>query len=128
MLEDDQSTRTLLKDILESEVGVAVAEAGDAEHALELLDDAAELPALLIVDLMLPGLDGETFMQAVRRRFGPDLPIMVLSALRPDQIQASAKRGEAQSYMVKPFDIGELVAEVARLLPGEPGEIRKLRD
>lgn len=82
----------------------------------------------MLVDLMLPGLDGEAFMQAVRRRFGPDLPIMVLSALRPDQVAAGAERGEAQAYMVKPFEIGTLINEVVRLLPGDAAEIRKLRD
>lgn len=118
VLEDDLATRQLIREILEVDVGVSVQEAGEAETALQLLQGST-LPSLIILDLMLPGLDGDVFMRAVRHRFGPDLPIMVLSALRRDQVERSAARGEAQKFMVKPFALDEFIEEVRGLLwPG----------
>ena len=112
LIEDDPSTRQLVKHILEEELGVAVRETNDGAKALAMLDGAGMPPALLVVDLMLPRMDGETFMMEVRRLLGPDLPIIVMSAMDPIQVRSSAEHVGAQGVVLKPFNVGDLVREV----------------
>ncbi|HLY66541.1 MAG TPA: response regulator, partial [Chloroflexota bacterium] len=108
IVEDDASTRELVRHMLEHEVGVELVECGNAEDALDWLSATDRMPSLLIVDLMLPGLDGESFMRAVRARYGPELPIMVFSAMESSVVHASAQRAEAQAVVLKPFEMDTL--------------------
>lgn len=116
VLEDDNTTREMLRQILAELLQVRVVESVDAEEALTLLGSGCVLPALVIVDLMLPGLDGESFMRALRVTYGPDLPIMVLSALKRQQVEESASRCEAQAVLLKPFELETFLREVRRCL------------
>jgi DNA-binding response OmpR family regulator len=97
LVEDDESINGLIHEVLETDLGARVESFTQAEPALAYLRTAAMLPSLLIVDLMLPGLDGEGFMLAVRESFGPDLPIMVVSAAAPPRGEQGAKLAAAQA-------------------------------
>jgi DNA-binding response OmpR family regulator len=70
---------------------------------------------LLIVDLMLPGLDGLSIIEAIRQR-GDETPVLILSAKHTvdDRIEGLAKGGD--DYLVKPFSLDELLARVHAIL------------
>ncbi|HLG74391.1 MAG TPA: response regulator [Chloroflexota bacterium] len=116
LVEDDESTRSLLREALGNEPGVRILEANSAEQALDVLELSNEMPALVIVDVGLPDLDGEQFMRAVRRRYGPDLPLMVFSGLPAEEVREIARRVEAQSAIVKPFELLHFLREVRRVI------------
>jgi two-component system, OmpR family, KDP operon response regulator KdpE len=89
---------------------VTVADSGHA--ALQALEE--RWPALLIVDLMMPGIDGFELSRRVKRI--ADLPIIVLSAIAASEAKVSALELYAEDYVTKPFDLDELMARIQRVL------------
>lgn len=89
--------------------GHAVATAGDGLEALRLLDDYR--PALVLLDLRMPAMDGPTFARRCRERFGDALPIIAMSAQHADQ---RAEPLPVAAFLPKPFDLDHLAALVAR--------------
>ena len=71
-------------------------------------------PALLVVDLMMPGMDGFELCRRVKQI--ADLPIIVLSAVDDPGSKVSALELYAEDYVTKPFDPDELVARIQRIL------------
>lgn len=73
---------------------------------------------LLVLDLMLPGLDGLTVCRALRRDSGPnrDVPILMLTARGDESDKVLGLESGADDYLTKPFGVRELVARVAALL------------
>jgi DNA-binding response OmpR family regulator len=71
-------------------------------------------PALLVVDLMMPGMDGFELCRRVKQI--ADLPIIVLSAVDDPESKVSALELYAEDYVTKPFDPYELVARIQRIL------------
>ena len=71
-------------------------------------------PALLVVDLMMPGMDGFELCRRVKQI--ADLPIIVLSAVDASEAKVNALELYAEDYVTKPFDPDELVARVQRVL------------
>ena len=111
LLEDDDGIRTSLRMALEDE-GYEVDEAARAEDALEIL---AQRPAdLVLVDLMLGGMDGFTFIR--RARPTSDAPFIVLSARAETVDIVAALEAGADDYVTKPFVVEEVVARLRALL------------
>ncbi len=111
LVDDDQ---TLLS-VLSRRVGragfeVQIASSGPA--ALEQLKSA--WPALIVVDLMMPGMDGFELCRKVKQL--ADLPIIVLSAVDASEAKVSALELYAEDYVTKPFDPDELIARIQRVL------------
>ena len=75
-------------------------------------------PALLVVDLMMPGMDGFELCRRVKQL--ADLPIIVLSAVDASEAKVSALELYAEDYVTKPFDPDELVARIQRVLRRAP--------
>lgn len=71
-------------------------------------------PALVIVDLMMPGMDGFELCRRIKRL--ADLPIIVLSAVDESEAKVSALELYAEDYVTKPFDPDELIARIQRVL------------
>lgn len=71
-------------------------------------------PALLVIDLMMPGMDGFELARRVKRI--ADLPIIVLSSVDASESKVRALEAYAEDYITKPFDPDELVARVQRVL------------
>ena len=71
-------------------------------------------PALLVVDLMMPGMDGLELSRRVKQL--ADLPIIVLSAVDDSEAKVNALELYAEDYVTKPFDPDELVARIQRVL------------
>lgn len=107
ILEDDYGLRTSLRLVMEDE-GYQVVEAADAETALR---EIAEAPVdLMLVDLMLGGIDGFTFIR--RARPTTSAAIVVLSARdAPTDVVAALEAG-ADDYVRKPFDVDEVKARL----------------
>ncbi|MGH2445258.1 MAG: response regulator transcription factor [Candidatus Limnocylindria bacterium] len=112
LLVDDDLT---LLSVLSRRIGRAgyeVRTAASGPQALKLLEGS--WPALLVIDLMMPGMDG--FELARRVKQIADLPIIVLSAVDASEAKVSALELYAEDYITKPFDPDELVARVQRVL------------
>jgi CheY-like chemotaxis protein/anti-sigma regulatory factor (Ser/Thr protein kinase) len=116
LVDDDRAmldaTSTALRDW-----GYAVDEAADGETALRLL--RAVKPDLMLVDLMMPVMDGWTLVLRIRQhRLGDSIPLVVFTADR--DAQAHAKELNAAAALRKPFSLEELQDVLGRLLPTAP--------
>lgn len=115
VVEDDYSIRRLIEDVLsERGYSVAVAESGD----VAMLQMREHRPDLVLLDLMMPGMNGWAFLQT--RESDRDLvtiPVLVISAAGQTGIGDAQKLG-APVYLPKPFDVDTLLREVSRLCDG----------
>ncbi len=110
-MDDDPKIVRLVTLYLER-AGFAVIGVGDGRSALEAL--AAHRPALVVLDVMLPGIDGLTVLEAIRR--GSDTPVVMLSARGTADDRIAGLAGGADDYVAKPFSPAELVLRVTRVL------------
>jgi two-component system KDP operon response regulator KdpE len=92
--------------------GFRVLKASGGREALALLNE--ELPALAIVDLMMPGMDGFETSRRLKRR--ADIPIVILTAVGAEEVKIKAIELYADDYLTKPFSYAELAARVQRIL------------
>ena len=114
VVEDDAHIRDLVVLHLQLEGLTAVA-AGDGATGLRLAK--ADPFDLLILDVMLPQLDGVTVCRAVRREsMNGDVPILMLTARRDEVDKVLGLDSGADDYLTKPFGVRELVARVRALL------------
>lgn len=111
VLEDDDGIRSALALALEDE-GYEVLQHADAEHALSTVAD--ERVDLMLVDLMLGGMDGFTFIR--RARPLSQAPIIVLSARNETNDIVGALEVGADDYVTKPFVVQEVSARLRALL------------
>ncbi len=111
VVDDDAKIVRLVRTYLERE-GYTVVEAADGASALEMVE--REDPALVVLDLMLPEIDGLSVVRAVRRRI--DTPIIILSARGTTADRIAGLAVGADDYLPKPFSPAELVLRVGRVL------------
>lgn len=111
ILEDDDGIRGSLRLALEDD-GFDVVEATTAEEALVLVD--AQQPDVLLVDLMLGGMDGFTFIRRVRPAC--EAPIIVVSARDATEDIVAALEAGADDYVTKPFVVAEVAARLRALM------------
>ncbi len=113
LVEDDARIREALRLALTDE-GYQVIEAGTGEQALALLASDGPEPDVVLLDLMLPGMDGLVVCARIRER--GDLPIIMVTARSgPNEVIAGLEAG-ADDYVTKPVDAGELGARIRALL------------
>jgi two-component system alkaline phosphatase synthesis response regulator PhoP len=94
-------------------------QAGDGEEALKLA--RSRHFDLVVLDVMLPGLDGVTVCRAIRRESeNPDVPVLMLTARREESDKVVGLESGADDYLTKPFGVRELVARVRALLRRGP--------
>ena len=114
LVEDEEDIRNLVRFHLEQD-GYAVREAESGEEALRVVN--AERPALVLLDLMLPGIDG--FEVCRRLRTDPStapVPIIILTARSAEVDRVLGLEFGADDYVTKPFSPRELVARVRAVL------------
>lgn len=111
VVDDDPTILSVLARRLTRE-GFDVRTAPNGTGALAALERG--WPALLIVDVMMPGMDGFELSRRVKRI--ADLPIIMLSAVDASESKIRALEGHAEDYVTKPFDPDELVARVQRIM------------
>ena len=113
IVEDDPGQRLDYRELLE-DAGFEVTDAGDGRKALRrLADENQPLPALIVLDLSMPFMDGWDFIANLRghQRLAA-IPVVLTSAYDADDgLQSSVA-----AYMKKPVDPGQLVATVSALL------------
>lgn len=112
IIEDNRNLATGLRNNLEIE-GYAVDLAADGNEGLARV--RAEPPDLIILDLMLPGLDGYRVLRALRAE-GCETPVLILSARGEETDKVLGFRLGADDYVTKPFGLLELIARVDALL------------
>ncbi len=110
IVEDDDGIRTALRLAMQDE-GYDVQEAASAETGLKLVADAT--PEAMLVDLMLGGIDGYTFIRKARTL--SDAPIVVISALNATENIVDALESGADDYVSKPFKTPEIAARLRAL-------------
>jgi DNA-binding response OmpR family regulator len=112
IIEDELPMRTALQDVLQAE-GYRVLAAADGETGLHRA--MAEKPDLILLDIMMPKLDGYAVCQELRRLSNP-VPVMMLTAKGQVEDRVTGLDAGADDYLVKPFSTEELLARVRALL------------
>lgn len=113
VVEDDKMIRNLVKIYLEKD-GYDVIEAADGEEAKTSF--LTHHPCLIILDLMLPKLNGEEFCKWVKEQAANEVSIIMLSAKAKIEDKINGLTIGADDYMTKPFDPDELLAHVDAVL------------
>lgn len=119
VVDDEPKVARLARDYLEKN-GFRVLTAADGQSALAVA--RREKPDLVILDLLLPNIDGREVCRILRRE--SDVPIIMLTALSEEIDQVTGLEIGADDYITKPFSIRALVARVRALLRRTHGEIR----
>lgn len=119
VIEDDASIMLGLRINLEAE-GYGVLSAEDGERGLAMA--RSERPDLVILDVMLPLMNGFQVLQALRRE-GQAMPIIVLSARTGEMDKVTGLELGAEDYVAKPFSLAELLARVKAALRRGPRQI-----
>jgi DNA-binding NtrC family response regulator len=111
VVDDEPAARYGLRRALESRYRIAEAES--AEAARDALQ--TEKPDLVLLDVVMPGQDGISFLKSLREE-GNDVPVLIVSALDTAKTAVEALRVGAADYLVKGFELDELRQRVANLL------------
>ncbi len=113
IVDDDPGLRAFVRARLELE-GYAVKEAGSAEEGLEALEEGA--PDLILLDVMMPKVDGWEMLRRVQERHGVGaIPVLMFSG-KVDAADEATSRG-AQGFIGKPFDPQQLIESTKQMLP-----------
>ena len=110
-VDDDPQALRYIRDAVAGS-GYVVVATGDPQEALRLMSE--EKPELVLLDLMLPGVDGIELMQEIMNQ--GDVPVIFVSAYGQDNLIARAFEMGADDYVVKPFSPTELVARIRAAL------------
>lgn len=117
--DDEPKVVKLARDYLEKN-GFRVISAGDGNTALALA--RREKPDLVVLDLLLPGMDGREVCRAIRRE--SDVPIIMLTALAEESDQIVGLELGADDYITKPFSPRALAARVRAVLRRARGQVQ----
>ena len=115
IVEDDPKSLTLTKDLLQIS-GYTTIEATDGEQGVELAK--AKKPDLILMDIMMPKMDGYSACQAIKADEATrKIPVVMLTAVGYELNKELAKRIGADGYATKPFSRQELMAAISPFLP-----------
>ena len=118
IVDDDASIVKLVEHILRNE-GYEVFSASNGLQALKKVE--VENPDLIILDIMLPGIDGFDLCERLRAGLGTSFtPILILPAKGREEDKRVATQNGADAYLTKPINAPDLVDEVADLLSRKP--------
>jgi DNA-binding response OmpR family regulator len=114
VIEDDASVRTLLDKSLRAR-GYQVVTCDDGLAGLTMLERL--VPDLIIVDIMMPRLDGMTFVKAIKgHESTKPIPVIFLTANNDPRTMIAGINLGAKHYVTKPFQLDELLGKVAKVL------------
>jgi excisionase family DNA binding protein len=115
IVDDDDGVREYVRVNLEME-GYAVREAGSAEEGLGVLEEVS--PDLILLDVMMPEVDGWEMLRRVQERHGVGaIPVVMFSGKVNEQSAQEATARGAQGFVGKPFDPQQLIDHAKQLLP-----------
>lgn len=108
IVDDDAGVQKMLKILLEYE-HLEVILASDGLEALECIEQAR--PDLILLDLMMPRMDGRAFVEELGRRgLRSSLPVIVLTA--DIHAKASLERMDVEDWLIKPFHLSDLLGKI----------------
>ena len=117
VIDDEEAARRAVAEGLR-ELGWEVLEAGDGLSGLEAAVQGR--PEVVLLDLRLPGLDGEQVLRRLRQT--SRVPLIVISAKREEDDRVAALDMGADDYLIKPFTVRELAARIRAVLRRSEGE------
>ncbi len=116
VVDDDPTVRSLVRDVLELE-GYEVDVADDGFSALRRIE--AGRPDAVVLDVMMPGMDGHAVLSRIRSSSGgSELPVIMLTAAAGDDQAWLAWSGGVDYFLAKPFDPSELLRYLDHLFAG----------
>ena len=113
IIDDDKELCALMKKCVEQE-NLAAVVAGGGIEGLHILGENKDTCSLIILDIMMPDLDGFQVLQQVRQT--SNVPVLMLTAKSDEEDKVSGLRMGADDYLTKPFSINELMARVNSLI------------
>ena len=113
IVDDDERVREYVRVNLEME-GYSVREASSAEEALAVIEDQA--PELVLLDVVMPGVDGWQMLQRMQERHG-SIPVIMFSGQVDPEAAADAESRGARGFVGKPFDPQQLIERAKQLVP-----------
>lgn len=113
IIDDDKELCTLMKKCVEQENLTAVVTNGGIE-GLRLVEENNDAYSLIILDIMMPDLDGFQVLQKIRQT--NNVPVLMLTAKSGEEDKVSGLRMGADDYLTKPFSINELMARINSLI------------
>ena len=118
LLDDDADLRQIVVEALALEP-IDVETAADGAAGLAILAER-QLPALILLDLVMAGMDGEAFSLAYHATPAPHAPLVLFTASTPLRDDATLSRLQVKEVLRKPFDVDDLIALVRRYAGGSP--------
>jgi DNA-binding response OmpR family regulator len=116
LIEDDDDIIAILRLFVEAE-GYRTRVIYNGGEALDHIDSMIELPTIVILDVMLPGIDGLTVLERLRRRpIWAKVPVIMVTSCSEGNDVRRAMAGGANDYIVKPFHPRTLISRIQALL------------
>ena len=125
VVDDESRMRKLLKDFL-SVKGYQILEAEDGEKAIEVFEENRNKIKLILLDVMMPKLDGWSVLRKIRQ--ASNLPVIMLTARGEEQDELFGFELGVDEYISKPFSPKILVARVEAILKRTYGDTKKIKD
>ncbi|MBH9554335.1 response regulator transcription factor [Inhella gelatinilytica] len=112
LVDDSPEMLILLEELLSDRYNIQTASSGS--EAMEWLGSAGSLPDLILLDCLMPGMDGYQTCQEIRRSSASGVPVVFLSALSSIEERLKGYSAGGDDYICKPFDMAELLAKIER--------------
>ena len=125
VVDDESRMRKLLKDFLSAK-GYHILEAEDGEKALEIFEENRNKVKLVLLDVMMPKLDGWSVLRKIRQ--DSNLPVIMLTARGEEQDELFGFELGVDEYISKPFSPKILVARVETILKRIYGDAKQIKD
>ena len=125
VVDDESRMRKLIKDFLMKK-GFSILEAGDGEEALKIYEENDNKIKLVLLDVMMPKLDGWSVLRQIRQI--SEVPIIMLTARGEEQDELFGFELGVDEYISKPFSPKILVARVEAILKRTIGDTKELKD
>ena len=125
VVDDESRMRKLLKDFL-SVKGYQILEAEDGEKAIEIFEENRNKIKLILLDVMMPKLDGWSVLRKIRQE--SNIPVIMLTARGEEQDELFGFELGVDEYISKPFSPKILVARVESILKRTYGDTKEIKD
>ena len=125
VVDDESRMRKLIKDFLVAK-GYSILEAEDGEKALQVFEENSEKISLILLDVMMPKLDGWSVLRQIRQT--SKVPIIMLTARGEEQDELFGFELGVDEYISKPFSPKILVARVEAILKRTQGNTKEIKD
>lgn len=125
IVDDEERMRKLIKDFLKVK-GYSILEAEDGEKAIEIFEENKTKISLILLDVMMPKLDGWSVLRQIRQN--SKVPIIMLTARGEEQDELFGFELGVDEYISKPFSPKILVARVEAILKRSHGDKKEIKD